>query len=96
MFSEDETFQSKLNQESLKVAVEELNENEKDRKSAVQSFRHLIQQHKWLRTPTGIILYIWATTRQNLSSGFQKKRDSNQSTQLQRLARKLKMHLWQV
>ena len=32
---------------------------------------------------------MWALTRQNLSSGFLKKGDSNQSPQLQRLARKL-------
>ena len=32
----------------------------------------------------------WASTRQNWSSGFLKKRHSNQSPQLQRLARKLK------
>ena len=30
---------------------------------------------------------IWAASRQNLSSGFPTKRDSNQSHQLQRLAR---------
>ena len=39
---------------------------------------------------------IWASTRQNLSFGFPTKRDSNQSTQLQRLARKLKLRLKQV
>ena len=33
---------------------------------------------------------IWASLRQNQSSGFPTKRDSNQSHQLQRLARKLK------
>ena len=33
---------------------------------------------------------IWAATQQNLFSGFQTKRVSNQSPQLQRLARKLK------
>ena len=32
---------------------------------------------------------IWAWTQQNLSSGFLTKQDSNQSPQLQRLARKL-------
>ena len=37
--------------------------------------------------------YIWASTRQNLSSGFPTKRVSNQSPQLQRLARILKFHL---
>ena len=33
---------------------------------------------------------IWAVSRQDLSSGFLTKRDSNQSTQLQRLARQMK------
>ena len=36
---------------------------------------------------------IWASSRENLSSGFPTKRDSNQSPQLQRLARKKKFHL---
>ena len=40
--------------------------------------------------------YIWASMQQNLSSVFLTKPDSNQSPQLQRLARKLKFHLWQV
>ena len=35
----------------------------------------------------------WASTRQNLSSGFLTKRDSNQSPQLQRLARNFKISL---
>ena len=35
----------------------------------------------------------WASSRQNLSSGFLKKQDSNQSSQLQRQARKLKFRL---
>ena len=39
---------------------------------------------------------IWALSWQNLSSGFLKKRDSNQSPQLQRLDRKLKFRLWQA
>ena len=39
---------------------------------------------------------IWAVTRENLSLGFPTKRDSNQSDQLQRLARNLKIYLWQV
>ena len=38
----------------------------------------------------------WALSRQNLSSGFPTKRVSNQSLQLQRLARNLKCHLLQV
>ena len=36
------------------------------------------------------ISIIWASSRENLSSGFPTKRDSNQSPQLQRRARKLK------
>ena len=36
---------------------------------------------------------IWASTRQNLSSGFLKKRGSNLSPQLHRLSRNLKFHL---
>ena len=36
---------------------------------------------------------IWASSRQNLSSGFPTKRVSNQSPRLQGLARKLKFHL---
>ena len=35
----------------------------------------------------------WASTKQNMSSGFLKKRDSNQSPQLQKLARNLKILL---
>ena len=35
----------------------------------------------------------WASSRQNLSSGFPTKQDSNRTAQLQRLARKLKFHL---
>ena len=36
---------------------------------------------------------ILASTRENLSLGLPTNRDSNKSTQLQRLARKLKFHL---
>ena len=46
-----------------------------------------------LLVSTGII---WASSRKNLSLGFLTKRDSNQSPQLQRLARKLKIRLYQV
>ena len=35
----------------------------------------------------------WASSQENLSSGFPSKRVSNWSPQLQRLARKLKVHL---
>ena len=41
-------------------------------------------------------LSIWASPQEDLSSGFPTKRVSNQSPQLQRLARKLKFHLYQV
>ena len=37
-----------------------------------------------------------ASARQNLSSGFLTKRDSNQSPQIQGLAREMKFHLKQV
>ena len=40
-----------------------------------------------------IIRYIWASSRENLSSGCPKKAVSSQSSQLQRLARKSKFHL---
>ena len=42
---------------------------------------------------TSVRTMIWATSRENLSSGFPTKRVSKQSPQLQRLARKLKYHL---
>ena len=38
----------------------------------------------------------WASSRENPSSGFPTKRVSNQSPQLQSLARKSKFHLYQV
>ena len=37
-----------------------------------------------------VVKFIGASTRKNLSSGFPTNRDSNQSPQLQRLARKLR------
>ena len=40
-----------------------------------------------------LLVYIWASSRENLSSVFPTKLDSNQSPQLHRLARKLKFHL---
>ena len=39
---------------------------------------------------------IWASTQQNVSSGFPTNRDSNQSLQLQRLSRRLKFRVKQV
>ena len=47
----------------------------------------------WAEKITFKIYNYVCTKRQNLSSGFQKKRDSNQSSQLQRLGRKLKICL---
>ena len=41
-----------------------------------------------------ILFYIWASTQQNLNLGFPTKPVSNQSPQLQRLARNLKFHLF--
>ena len=38
------------------------------------------------------VAIIWASLRENLSSGFPSKRDSNQSPQLQRRSRKSKFH----
>ena len=40
-----------------------------------------------------LLVNMWASSRENLSSGFPTKRVSNQSPQLQRLARKFKFHL---
>ena len=56
--SEDVSFQSKLDDASMKTATDELNENVKDRIDAVQSFRHLVLQEKWLKTPTGMSLHL--------------------------------------
>ena len=46
-----------------------------------------------LHTTVQMVHSIWAATRKNLSLGFLKNRDSNQSPQLQRLPRKLKFRL---
>ena len=46
-----------------------------------------------LLTPCSQYCCIWASTRENLSWGFPTKQDSEQSPQLQRLARKLKIGL---
>ena len=50
----------------------------------------------WLRGVGKVTYNKWASSRQYLSSGFPTKRDSNQSPQLQRLARTLKFRLKQV
>ena len=41
----------------------------------------------------GLYTFVWATMKENLSSGFPTKWDSNQSPHLQRVARKLTYHL---
>ena len=51
-----------------------------------KSFRQILSSACVVKT-------IWASSRENLSSGFPTKRVSNQSPQLQRLPRKLKCHL---
>ena len=53
---DDVKFVCKLDDQSKKKAREELNENEKDRLGAVQSFRSLVLQQDWLRTRTGKIM----------------------------------------
>ena len=45
---------------------------------------------------TSQLIIIWASPPENLSSGCQTKRVSNQSPQLQGLARQLKFHTLQV
>ena len=50
-------FVSALDDQSKKKAKDELNENEKDRLGAVQSFRSLVLQQDWLKTRTGKSLF---------------------------------------
>ena len=59
--------------------------------------------HKWTtylvtlwNDATNKITYIWASLRENLSLGYPTKQDSNQTPQLQRLARILQFHMKQV
>ena len=54
---DDVKFVSALDDQSKKKAKEELNENEKDRLGAVQSFRSLVLQQDWLKTRTGKTLF---------------------------------------
>ena len=42
------------------------------------------------------LIHYWASSRENMSSGFPRKRDSNQPAQLQRMARKLEFRLYHV
>ena len=51
---------------------------------------------KTTQVTISLVFLYWASPRQNLSSGFPTKWDSNQPAQLQRLARKLKFCLQQV
>ena len=58
---------------------------------------HCLQKYLFIRVSRiQKVKVMWASSLQNLSSGFLTKRDSNQSPQLQRLARKLNFHLYQV
>ncbi|KAL5021459.1 hypothetical protein ScPMuIL_000614 [Solemya velum] len=47
-----EEYVCTLDDASLKKAMKELNEDPKERDSAVQTLREWLQQQKWLRTPT--------------------------------------------
>ena len=53
--------------------------------------------YNWLHSAAGhAIIFVnisWASTLQNLSSGFPTKRDSNQSPHLQRLPRRSKLRV---
>ena len=53
--------------------------------------------YNWLHLAAGHAIIFanisWASTRQNLSSGFPTKRDSNQSRHLQRLPRRSKLRV---
>lgn len=54
--SASEKYECTLDQASQKKAVKELNEDPKERDSAVASFRQWIEQNNvWLKTPTGKI-----------------------------------------
>ena len=59
-------------------------------------FRNVLCFTKTLEDTHRLVLHIWATSRENLSSGFPSKRVSNRSPQPQRLSRMLKFHLHQV
>ena len=70
-----------------RLKMELLNETIYDK-----SVRPSLNQSKSIEVSLASI--IWASSRQNLSSGFPSRRISNPTTpQLQRLARKLKFHL---
>ncbi|XP_052233987.1 clavesin-1-like isoform X2 [Dreissena polymorpha] len=52
MLGADEEYQCGLDDESLKKACRELNEDPKERLGALATFREWIAQQKWLKTPT--------------------------------------------
>ena len=52
-----------------------------------------IRQDSYTYNIEKFTFHIWASSRENLSWRFPTKRDSNQSSQPQRLARNLKVHL---
>ena len=64
------------------------------------SYCYLVSAKSCLSQNYGLVnlkfLIIWASTRQNLFSGFPTKPVPDQSPQLQRLGRKVKFHMYQV
>ena len=56
--TDDDSFESTLNEVSKTKAKDELNErNDEDRKLAVQTLRQWILNQDWLKTPTGMSVY---------------------------------------
>jgi len=49
----DDDYVCTLTEESVKKAKEELNEDPKDRLTAVQKFRQLVMQQPHIKSPTG-------------------------------------------
>ena len=52
-----------------------------------------LEQDDWRKEWQELYRVIWATSRENLSSGFATSKDSNRPAQLMRLARVLKFRL---
>ena len=54
IFSEDHTYQFTLDNDSKKIAKDELHEIESDRAAAVQALRKwVLEQNAWLKAPIG-------------------------------------------
>ena len=77
----------------LKIGISKVQDFENFEFSQIQMYVETDAFTLSLLLESEVSSLIWASTQQNLSSGFLKKRDSNQSPQLQRLARKLKFGL---